>query len=41
MTGRRNYVWENKSQKKKKKKRLVQEVDKLFALLIYNSDIPF
>lgn len=40
MTGRRNYVWENKSQKKKKK-RLVQEVDKLFALLIYNSDIPF
>lgn len=27
--------------KKKKKKRLVQEVDKLFALLIYNSDIPF
>ena len=39
MTGRRNYVWENKSQKKKK--RLVQEMDKLFALLIYNSDIPF
>ena len=30
-----------KTNLKKKKKRLVQEMDKLFALLIYNSDIPF
>lgn len=30
-----------KTNLKKKKKRLVQKMDKLFALLIYNSDIPF